>query len=71
MKIKISIEQISVETNRVDKKISQFEFLSCAWSISSKYTEKNRKIFTQCIEIRSNSIKIDNSIASLSARVGR
>ena len=38
-------------------------FLSHAWSISSKYVEKNWKIFSQCIEIRSDSIKFNSFIA--------
>ena len=29
-----------MKTNHVDKRISWFEFLSCAWTISSKYAEK-------------------------------
>ena len=38
MEIKIPLVQILMETNHAD---SSFEFLSCAWSISSTYAEKN------------------------------
>ena len=62
MKIKIPLGQISMETNHADKRTSWSEVLSCAWSILSKYDEKNWKIFTQCIEIKSDSIKVDNFI---------
>ena len=48
-KIKIPLWQISMETNHVDKRTSEFEFLNCDWSISSKFAEKNWKIFTQGI----------------------
>ena len=40
--------------------------MSCAWFISSKYAEK-KHIFTQCIEIRIDSIKVDNFIIKSSS----
>ena len=43
MKLKISLREISMETNHAYKIISLFEFLSFAWSISSKYAEKKLK----------------------------
>ena len=43
MKLKISLREISMETNHAYKIISLFEFLSFAWSISSKYAEKTLK----------------------------
>ena len=43
MKLKIYLSDISMETNHAYKRISLFEFLSFAWSISSKYAEKKLK----------------------------
>ena len=64
MEIKILLGQISMDTNHAGKRTSQFEFLSCICSISSKYAEKKlKKIFTQFIEIRSDSVKGDNFFA--------
>ena len=48
-----------MEANNADKKVLWFEFLSCTWAISCKYASEKLKIFTQCIEIRSDSIKVD------------
>ena len=58
MEIKIPLGQISMETNYADKRTSYIEFLS-----SVNTHRKKLKICTQCIEIRSDSIKVDNFIA--------
>ena len=40
-----------MEINHADKRTSRFEFLGCAWPISSKYAEKKLEVY------RSGSIK--------------
>ena len=47
MEIKILLAQIFIETKHADKRTSylEFEFLSCAWLISSKYAEQKLKDF--------------------------
>ena len=62
MEIKIPVGHISMETDHADKRTSQFEFLSSASPVSIKYAEKNEITFTQCIEIGSDLMKIDNFI---------
>ena len=65
MEIKNPSGEIYMETNHVDKRILKLEFLYCAWSISSKYTEKSR--LSQCIEIMNdyNLLKLLKLITSL------
>ena len=52
-----------MKTNHADKSTSQFDFVSYASLISSKKQRKKWNIFTHCIEIRSDSIEVDNFIA--------
>ena len=51
-----------METNHADKWTSCIDFLRCSQSIPIKYTEEKLKDF-QFIEIRSDSVKVDNFIA--------
>ena len=63
MKIKISLGQIFMESNHADKRKFSFQIMGCARSILSNYAQKDWKILTQFIEIRSHSIKVDAIIA--------